>query len=81
MTEVLSSSTQEFDSGEKFEDYKKIEDLEEYVLISQDQQHVEIRHRSGDNTWKTFTYTAGEQVFLSSINLKFDIAELYRGLD
>ncbi|MEM9153347.1 MAG: Uma2 family endonuclease [Cyanobacteria bacterium P01_F01_bin.3] len=81
VTEVLSSSTQEFDSGEKFEDYKKIEDLEEYVLISQDQQHVEIRHRSGDNTWKTFTYTAGEQVFLSSINLKFDIAELYRGLD
>ena len=81
VAEVLSSSTQAFDSSDKFEDYKKIEALEEYVLISQDVQQVECYRKQADHTWKSVVYRKGDLVSLSSIGLNFDIAKLYRGLD
>lgn len=81
IVEVLSSSTKAFDAGDKFEDYKQLESLEEYVLISQEKQRVECRRRTGLNTWETTLYEAGDRVNLSSLDLDFAIAELYRGLD
>lgn len=81
VTEVLSSSTQAFDSGDKFEDYQKLEALEEYVLIYQDVKRVECYRKQADNTWKSVIYEVGEQVSLTSIGLSFEITDLYRGLD
>ena len=81
IAEVLSTSTRVFDSGEKFEDYKRLESLEEYVLISQDNQQVDCRRRTSANTWETIVYKVGDRVMLNSIDLEFAIAELYRGLD
>jgi Uma2 family endonuclease len=78
---VLSPSTQTFDLGEKFDDYQQIESLEEYVLISQEEQRVEGRRRTAANTWETVVYGPGDRVVLTSIDLEFAIAELYRGLD
>lgn len=81
IVEVLSTSTQAFDSNEKFEDYKQLESLEEYVLLSQIGQRVECRRRTAANTWETTVYGTGNRVTLKSIDLEFEIAELYRGLD
>jgi Uma2 family endonuclease len=81
IAEVLSSSTEVFDRGEKFEDYRQLESLEEYVLISQDCQHVECRRRTHANTWDTVVYKAGDRVCLKSIGLEVSISELYRGID
>lgn len=81
VVEVLSKSTRKFDQGEKFTDYKKIESLEEYVLIEQDQQKIECHRRQADNTWTTTTYKVGEQVKFESIDLEVAIEKLYQGLD
>lgn len=81
IVEVLSSSTQVFDQGEKWEDYQKLDSLEEYVLISQLDQVVECRCRTSVNTWESVLYRVGDQVILKSIGLEFSISELYRGLD
>jgi Uma2 family endonuclease len=81
IVEVLSSSTKEFDTGEKFDDYRQLDSLEEYVLISQDRQRIECRRRTPQNTWETVVYETGDVVSLNSIGLKFAISELYRGLD
>ena len=81
IAEVLSPSTQEFDTGDKFEDYKTIAALEEYVLISQERQRVECHRRTGANAWETVVYEGCDRVLLKSIDLEFAIAELYRGLD
>jgi Uma2 family endonuclease len=43
--EVLSDSTEAFDRGDKFADYKSIETLEEYVLVHQKQVLVEQFHQ------------------------------------
>jgi Uma2 family endonuclease len=81
VAEVLSSSTQAFDVGDKFDDYQQIDSLEEYVLISQQTQQVECRRCVSKGVWETVTYKAGDLVVLESIGLKFAIASLYRGLD
>ncbi len=81
IVEVLSSSTEIFDAGEKFEDYKNIESLEEYILISQDSQRVECHRRTTTNTWETSIYEVNDRVMIESIDLEFEIGELYRGLD
>ena len=38
--EVLSDSTQRADRVEKFDNYRQIKSLEEYVLVSQDKQNI-----------------------------------------
>ncbi|PZD72837.1 hypothetical protein C1752_03187 [Acaryochloris thomasi RCC1774] len=81
IVEVLSSSTKIFDIGKKFEDYRRIPALEEYVLISQETQRVECRRRISTEVWETTIYAAGEQVVLKSIGLELAISDLYRGLD
>ncbi|MBE9127493.1 MULTISPECIES: Uma2 family endonuclease [unclassified Coleofasciculus] len=90
IVEVLSPSTQAFDLGEKFDDYRQLESLKEYVLIFQGSQRVECRRRTSANTWETVIYGAGDcaersakgnRVSLKSIDLEFAIAQLYRGLD
>jgi Uma2 family endonuclease len=81
IAEVLSPSTQAFDLDTKFEDYRKLDSLEEYVLVFQNTQQVECCRRTADNTWETVVYKAGDAVALKSLGLEFDIAELYRGLD
>ena len=85
VVEVLSVSTQTFDQGDKFRDYQAIDSLEEYVLISQDQQRVECRRRpvaeSSDAAWTTVIYGPGEQVLLASLGLRVPIEQFYRGLD
>jgi Uma2 family endonuclease len=47
LIEVLSSSTERYDRGEKFEFYKGLPSLREYLLISQDRPRVEARIRRG----------------------------------
>ena len=81
IAEVLSSSTQAFDVGDKFDDYKQIDSLDEYVLISQQTQRVECRRRISEGVWESVIYEAGDRVVLESIGLEFAIASLYRGLD
>jgi Uma2 family endonuclease len=55
--------------------------LEEYVLISQENQCLECCRRTAIDTWETTIYEVGDRVSLHSINLDFAIAELYRGID
>lgn len=49
--EVLSPSTEKFDRGKKFQSYRTIPSLREYILIAQDDYHIERFVRYGENTW------------------------------
>ena len=55
IVEVLSPSAEAYGKGEKFEHYKKIESLQEYLLVSQDQILVEQHTRQGD-VWSRNLY-------------------------
>jgi Uma2 family endonuclease len=49
--EVSSPSTAAEDRGDKFNDYRLIASLEEYLLVSQDRARVEIFYRQSDGIW------------------------------
>lgn len=79
--EVLSDSTEAFDRGDKFADYKSIAALEEYVLVHQKQVLVERFERQSSNLWTPTIYSAGDTVCLASIGLTCSIAALYEELE
>ncbi|ERT06218.1 restriction endonuclease family protein [Lyngbya aestuarii BL J] len=77
IVEVLSPSTEAFNRGNKFADYRQIETLEEYILISQDQINVECFRRNEQGFWVLYPYNAEDELELSSIGFKCAIRELY----
>lgn len=73
--EVLSESTEEYDRGEKFENYKSIPSLEAYVLVHQDERKVEIfARREG---WRSRTASAGQSLDVPALDVSLSIDELY----
>jgi len=76
--EVLSPSTEAYDRGKKFELYRSIPSLRGYLLVSQDDPHVELFTLQPDGRW-FFTATAGLEttVTLASIECDLALAEIY----
>jgi Uma2 family endonuclease len=74
--EVLSTSTERYDRGEKLDHYKKIPSLEEIVLVSHQAHSVEV-HRRGKSGWKKQEYRSGTAE-LKSIECELPLDEVYR---
>jgi Uma2 family endonuclease len=79
--EVLSDSTEAFDRGDKFADYKTITEFEEYVLIHQKQILVERFQRKSDNLWVPQIYQDGDTIEFASIGFACAIATLYENIE
>jgi Uma2 family endonuclease len=73
--EVLSRSTEEYDSGDKFEHCKTFPSLREYLLVSYRERSVEVRSR-GEEGWRTTVVHEGAMAELS-IGARLDVRELY----
>jgi Uma2 family endonuclease len=78
--EVLSDTTEAFDRGDKFTDYKAIEQLEEYVLIHQRQRLVEQFRRRANALWMPEVYRDGDKLELASICFNCLVADLYENI-
>jgi Uma2 family endonuclease len=80
--EVLSRSTQAYDRGEKFERYKSIETLRDYVLVSQDRAHLEHFSRKPDGAWSHAELDGPDAALtLESINCRVALADIYDRID
>jgi Uma2 family endonuclease len=75
LVEVLSPRTEKKDRGSKFESYKHIPSLKEYVLVSQDEPLIEIFRRS--QSWQCTEARASESVKLMSIKCELSVDEVY----
>ena len=76
--EVLSPSTAAFDRGEKFEHYKQIASLQEYILVSQNNVRVEHYRRQGSQ-WIHNTFEHLEDMLpLASIECTLPLRAIYR---
>lgn len=76
--EVLSSSTESYDRGEKFLRYRtEIEMLTDYVLVSQDKPLIERYTRRTDGWLLTSVSSLGETLELPSINCRLSLSEVY----
>lgn len=80
--EVLSDSTERYDRGGKFDAYRDLPSLTEYVLISQHEALVETFLRQPDGSWR-FTAWKGmsASVMLQSLNIEIPLSEIYQGVE
>jgi Uma2 family endonuclease len=80
IVEVLSDSTEAYDRGGKFRLYQNNPALQDYLLVSSTRIEVDLYHKSATGEWMIIAYQAGDTIELKSINLRFPIGQLYRGL-
>lgn len=81
IVEVLSESTEAFDRGDKFADYRHLDSLQEYGVISQTRQQVEVFRRNDEGLWVLHPYGEGDRVALTSVGWDGAIAEIYEAVD
>jgi Uma2 family endonuclease len=75
--EVLSPSTEADDRGNKFAHYRRLESLQEYVLVAQDRVRVERFTRQGDEWLLTELSRLEDTLRLASIGCEMAVREIY----
>ena len=76
--EVLSPSTESADRGSKSGHYRKLESLQEYLLVSQTKPHVEHYSRHPDHRWLLSEAEALQsEIRLSSVECVLPLSEIY----
>jgi len=78
--EVLSPSTQAYDRGAKFDQYRNLASLREYVLVSQHAMAIDL-YRLENSQW-VFHPLRGEDAVLclNSAGIQIPMREIYRGV-
>ncbi len=80
--EVLSTSTEGHDRGWKFQQYQRIPELRQYVLISQNQILVESFSLDSANIWKlTQLRNLTDSVELPSLGISITVAAIYEEVE
>lgn len=81
LIEVLSPSTAPYDRGLKFEHYRQLASLTDYILMEQERVLIEHRHRQ-ENHWILSFYNQREQqIALPDLELVLPLRELYADVD
>ncbi len=81
VVEVLSDSTEAYDRGNKFFRYRQNPQLQDYVLISSQEVAIDLYRRDQGGKWEILSYGPGDWMELGSIDLRFPIEQIYRGID
>jgi Uma2 family endonuclease len=80
--EVLSPTTEAYDRGRKFDHYRSIESLNEYLLISCDRIHTDLFTKQPDGRWLlTSADKLEDSVDLPSIGCRLNLADLYEKVE
>jgi Uma2 family endonuclease len=82
IVEVLSPSTEAYDRGRKFEHYKSIASLKEYLLVASDRVHLDLYTRQATGQW-LLTSASGPDgtIDLGSVGCRLTTSALYRDVD
>ncbi|MDM3848899.1 MAG: Uma2 family endonuclease [Aphanizomenon gracile PMC649.10] len=75
--EVLSPSTEAYDRGAKFQLYRRIQTLQEYVLISADKIGLDCFRLNEKGLWELHPFVEGDNVHLVSVDFTFPLSLVY----
>jgi Uma2 family endonuclease len=80
--EILSPSTEKYDRGKKFAHYRQIENLQNYVLISQEEPNIEVFQRQPNEQW-LFSEKNGleNSIEIPAIDYLLPLVEVYDKID
>ena len=78
LVEVLSDSTEAYDRGARFQNYRQIPTLREYLLVSQKEPRIEQYVRQENSRWWLFEAAGLEAtVELPSLHITVALSEVY----
>jgi Uma2 family endonuclease len=81
LVEVLSDSTETYDRGDKFDNYKTLPSFKEYVLVAQNEPLVDVYYRENPdvNEWQLTRFEGlNAQIELRSIGCILSMKDIYR---
>jgi Uma2 family endonuclease len=78
--EILSESTEAYDRGTKFEMYRSIPELKEYILISTKYKKIESFLRSTYN-WVLHESIDTNPFFIQSLGVELSLEDVYEKID
>ncbi len=81
LVEVLSDGTEAYDRGEKFEHYRQIQSLRDFVLVSQHKAHVEVYSRADGGRWVLSTAGAGDRISLTAMDGSIEVDRVYADVE
>jgi Uma2 family endonuclease len=81
IVEVLSPSTESYDKDKKFREYKSIESLNEYLLVSQEEVLITLYTKYNEKFWFQSQYESGETLKLESLDCELSVDEIYAGIE
>ena len=80
--EVLSDSTRDYDRGRKFQHYRTLPSLQEYLTVAQDAAHIEHWKRQQENLGLLAEFSdLGQSIELASIGCVLSLARVYHKVD
>lgn len=78
IAEVLSSSTADYDQGQKFQQYRQIDTLQTYFVIAQDEPQVTLWTRGEDDSWTLRDISGLDASFtVEVIDVSIEMSQLY----
>ena len=82
IVEVLSESTEKFDRGKKFQYYRTIPSLQEYILVSSQEYLIECFRRTKNDLWTLETYEGLNTILrIESLAIDAPLSEIYATLN
>jgi Uma2 family endonuclease len=79
IVEVLSPSTERYDRGLKWESYRAMPSVVDYLLVSQASARIEHYRREAGSDWHYHVAEAGDRVVLSS-GAAIEVSAVYEGI-
>ena len=76
--EVTSSSTEEYDRGEKLRNYQAIPSVREIVLASHREPRLTLFRRQAEGAWLESEHRAGESLVLGAVGAVLAVDDVYR---
>ena len=82
VVEVLSDSTEAYDRGKKFENYRQMPSLMEYLLVNQKEPRIEQFARQADGSWVLREAGGLETILhLPSLDIDLPLKEVFTGVE
>ena len=76
--EVFSDSTKGYDRSKKFEGYRMIPTVQEYLLLDQNRRYIEHFSKMDNKRWSFAEYNElDETIALSSVSFEIAVADIY----
>ena len=76
--EILSESTKDYDRGTKFQAYRKVFSLRDYILIDQDMVHVEYFYKNESGFWTLEEFdNPNDCLSVKSIHTELSLKDIY----